>query len=80
MELSEKAGYLKYDPSKISANKVASSIYDMGFDTSLENDKSVPNVIILDSKQNNCVISIEGMTCNSCVKNIEGINFYKSNI
>lgn len=81
MELSEKAGYLKYDPSKISAQKVASSIYDMGFDTSLENDKSMPNVIILDSKQKKCVISVEGMTCNSCVKSIEGIiNFSCKNI
>ena len=53
------------DPQKTTPEKVRDHIDDMGFEATL-----VP----LDAAQGeeSCVVSIKGMTCNSCVKNIEG--------
>ncbi|XP_077290044.1 copper-transporting ATPase 1 isoform X2 [Arctopsyche grandis] len=72
VELSEKAGYLKYNPSLTSAADIAAAIYDMGFETSLDANETLPKVLVIDSKLKSCTIGVEGMTCNSCVRNIEG--------
>ncbi|EAL38875.3 AGAP011754-PA [Anopheles gambiae str. PEST] len=64
--LAENAGYIDYDPSLTDPAQLAADIDDMGFectDSETTNQKS-------DVRTTR--ISIEGMTCQSCVRNIEG--------
>lgn len=58
--LSENAGYIDYDPSLTDPKTIASQIDDMGFDCSYDELNQ-----IIDTR-----INIEGMTCQSCVRNI----------
>lgn len=61
--LSENAGYIDYDPSLTDPITIALLIDDMGFDCSYEPSDELNQII--DTR-----INIEGMTCQSCVRNI----------
>lgn len=61
--LSENAGYIDYDPSLTDPKTIASQIDDMGFDCLYQPTDELNQ--ILDTR-----INIDGMTCQSCVRNI----------
>jgi P-type Cu+ transporter len=61
--LSENAGYIDYDPQLTNPQQIANDIDDMGFECTYENGTNS----LAETR-----IRIEGMTCQSCVKNIEG--------
>ncbi|KAJ9589439.1 hypothetical protein L9F63_017342 [Diploptera punctata] len=63
VSLEEKKGYIKYDPSLTNPQNLCAAIEDMGFEASLP--ASTDTAI--------CILNIEGMTCISCVKNIESV-------
>lgn len=65
VSLEEKKATVSFDQQVINPEQIRGHIDDMGFEaTLLETQTS-------DSTQT-CTISIQGMTCNSCVRNIEG--------
>uniref|UniRef100_A0A182PUK5 P-type Cu(+) transporter n=1 Tax=Anopheles epiroticus TaxID=199890 RepID=A0A182PUK5_9DIPT len=83
--LAENAGYIDYDPSLTDPAQLAADIDDMGFECTYtepgSSSSSAPKRSILvegvesDSETSDTRttrITIEGMTCQSCVKNIEG--------
>ncbi|PSN45245.1 Copper-transporting ATPase 1 [Blattella germanica] len=61
--LEEKAGYIHFNPVLTNPQDLCSAIEDMGFDASLP--------LSVDSAT--CKLHVEGMTCNSCVNNIESV-------
>ncbi|KAG8226385.1 hypothetical protein J437_LFUL011922, partial [Ladona fulva] len=63
VSLAEKNAAIEYDPSVTSLEKLRDAIEDMGFEAILPSSRSGP----LDVR-----IGVVGMTCNSCVKSIEG--------
>lgn len=70
VNLTEKSGFIEYNPSQTDPSKIANDIEDMGFvcpyeENSNENENDL-NTKILDTR-----INVIGMTCMSCVKNIE---------
>lgn len=62
--MEEKKGVVSIDPRITTPEKVRDHIDDMGFEATLLADSA--------KGVETCVVSIKGMTCNSCVKNIEG--------
>ncbi|XP_052281912.1 copper-transporting ATPase 1-like isoform X3 [Dreissena polymorpha] len=72
VSLEESNGRVCYDPHLTTAEDVAKMIDDMGFDAKVLNDKDVSTSNQLQMTTDTVVISIKGMTCQSCVKNIEG--------
>lgn len=63
VNLEEKKGVMSIDPKVTTPEQVRDHIDDMGFEaTLLQGDSGVET----------CIVSIKGMTCNSCVRNIEG--------
>lgn len=81
--MEEKRGYVTYDPGVTSASQVRDYIDDMGFEAVLL-DVPEPE---LQAVSEACVVNIQGMTCGSCVRNIEstiggraGINSIKVRI
>lgn len=74
VNLTEKSGFIEYNPSQTDPSKIANDIEDMGFvcpyddenSNDKENDVTNKNDKILDTR-----IKVIGMTCMSCVKNIE---------
>ncbi|KAE8738139.1 hypothetical protein FOCC_FOCC016381 [Frankliniella occidentalis] len=62
VSLEQKSASITYDPNVTTAEELRSTIDDMGFDATLE-DNSIELA---------CQIRVEGMTCMSCVRNIEG--------
>lgn len=73
VNLQEKAGYIEYDPLITDPRQIASDIDDMGFDCAYESendDEAIAANIV--GKSQTTRIGIEGMRCQSCVKNIEG--------
>ncbi|XP_013413564.1 copper-transporting ATPase 1-like isoform X2 [Lingula anatina] len=62
VSLSQKQASIRYDPSQTNPRTLREHIDDMGFEAFLEKPKQTVNV----------KIGVEGMTCQSCVKNIEG--------
>lgn len=73
VNLTEKSGFIEYNPSQTDPSKIANDIEDMGFvcpyeENSIDNqdDLNTKNDKILDTR-----INVIGMTCMSCVKNIE---------
>ncbi|XP_038219793.1 copper-transporting ATPase 2-like [Zerene cesonia] len=85
VELSENAGYFRYDPRTCSADAIRSHIEDMGFevptDSSEETRKLLPREIPTDllidmtgagPPQQDTELAVTGMTCQSCVNTIEG--------
>lgn len=80
VSLTRKVAFVEFDPSQTSPDKICSSIYDMGFDTEVHKVfpvKSSPaslDVVTTETGRKEiqrCVISVSGMVCQSCVKNIE---------
>lgn len=77
VNLQEKAGYIDYDPNVTDPKQLANEIDDMGFDCTYtgdhDNDNEQIAADILSNKNLKTVrISVDGMRCQSCVKNIEG--------
>lgn len=76
VSLQEKAGYIDYDPQITDPRQIASEIDDMGFDCEYspdEDDEIAARIAEINkTKVSSARISIDGMRCQSCVKNIEG--------
>ncbi|CAB3254459.1 unnamed protein product [Arctia plantaginis] len=87
VELSENAGYFRYDPHVISVEAIRSHIYDMGFEVPIDNSdhetrqllpKEIPTDLLIDMsgtgemEEVEVLLSVIGMTCQSCVNTIEG--------
>lgn len=76
VNLQDKAGYIEYDPHITDPKQIASEIDDMGFDCKYEpddDDDIAARILQMNkSKVITTRISIDGMRCQSCVKNIEG--------
>lgn len=68
VSLEEKVGYVYYNPSITNPQVLCLAIEDMGFDAFLPSDTIT------------CKVHVEGMTCNSCVKNIESVISEKSGV
>jgi len=68
VSLEEKVGYIYYNPSITNPQVLCLAIEDMGFDAFLPSDTIT------------CRVHVEGMTCNSCVKNIESVISEKSGV
>lgn len=64
VSLENKRALVVIDSSQTSADAVAEGINNMGFDAKVASDDG-------DTSERTTVISIGGMTCNSCVRNIE---------
>ena len=62
VSLDKKLAYVKFDPTIITGDVIRDTIDDMGFEASFDSP---------DIKE--VTISVEGMTCKSCVQNIEGV-------
>ncbi|XP_011701411.1 PREDICTED: copper-transporting ATPase 1 isoform X3 [Wasmannia auropunctata] len=74
--LEEKAGYVKYRAHETTPDVLAEAIGEMGFTASpsLSEDSAeyaAKSSLLLTT--NTCFIHIDGMTCNSCVKNITSV-------
>ena len=61
VSLEQQQAYVQFNPEKITAQKVAENIDNMGFEAYIEKSR---NALI-------ARIHVEGMTCQSCVRNIE---------
>ncbi|CAH2101702.1 unnamed protein product [Euphydryas editha] len=87
VELSEHAGYFRYDPSVCSVEAIRSHIEDMGFDVPVDSNddetrillpREIPTDLLIDMtgssppSESTVLISVTGMTCQSCVNTIEG--------
>ncbi|XP_071848084.1 copper-transporting ATPase 1-like isoform X2 [Apostichopus japonicus] len=64
VSLEKMEGIFRYDSGQISANEIRETVYDMGFDASIIILNKVDSFVC-------SIITVEGMTCNSCVKSIE---------
>lgn len=62
--LEENAGYFDYDPRETTAAQIANDVDDMGFDCVYQPEVSPASAT--------ASIRVLGMTCQSCVRNIEG--------
>ncbi|XP_069166086.1 copper-transporting ATPase 1 isoform X1 [Procambarus clarkii] len=67
VSLENKIGLISYDPKQTNPAQLREHINDMGFEATSQDAVGSDN-----SKLQTCIISIQGMTCNSCVRNIEG--------
>ncbi|XP_072040738.1 copper-transporting ATPase 1-like [Amphiura filiformis] len=67
VSLHDKNATIKYDSSITNPEELRAAIDDMGFECFLPRTD-----IMIPPPTNTVVIGIEGMTCNSCVKSIEG--------
>lgn len=81
VNLQEKAGYIDYDPHIIEPKQIANEINDMGFISTYiavndeYDDEQIAAKVVINSNNKTMLtaqISIDGMSCQSCVKNIEG--------
>ncbi|XP_044738073.1 copper-transporting ATPase 1 isoform X3 [Chrysoperla carnea] len=66
VSLADKEGYVKYDSSITNPDDIVAAIEDMGFDATVPNSAQLAHTSIT-------TINVEGMTCQSCVKNIESV-------
>ncbi|KAK6173176.1 hypothetical protein SNE40_016680 [Patella caerulea] len=77
VSLSDKEAIVMYNPLHTTPQTLSDQIEDMGFDATLFKDDchssgdEFDEIAIRSSKEENCVINIVGMTCMSCVRNIE---------
>ncbi|XP_072170821.1 copper-transporting ATPase 1-like [Diadema setosum] len=69
VSLQDKIADVKYDTSIVKAEEIRLAIYDMGFDATLPHSDDDDEK---DDDIQTAVLRVEGMTCNSCVKTIEG--------
>nr|XP_034828120.1 copper-transporting ATPase 1 isoform X2 [Maniola hyperantus] len=87
VELSEHAGYFRYDPRTCSVEAIRAHIEDMGFEAptdSIDDEtrnllpREIPTDLLIDMtgsgppSESTALISVVGMTCQSCVNTIEG--------
>ncbi|CAH0712779.1 unnamed protein product, partial [Brenthis ino] len=84
VELTEHAGYFKFDPSQCSVEAIRSHIEDMGFEVPTDSrddetrnllPREIPTDLLIDmagTSESTTLISVIGMTCQSCVNTIEG--------
>ena len=89
VSLKHKEAFVQFDPGRVSAEQLATAIYDMGFDTTLAatyTPMGIPDpsagespslVAVSQSGVERVVVGVEGMVCQSCVQNIE-MNIGKS--
>ncbi|KAF5291798.1 hypothetical protein FQA39_LY14286 [Lamprigera yunnana] len=71
VNLAEKTGVVHYNSNILTPQNICDIIDDIGFEASLP---------LLQDETNTCVVHIDGMTCNSCVKSIEGMLSVKDGI
>ncbi|XP_067664088.1 copper-transporting ATPase 1-like isoform X2 [Haliotis asinina] len=75
VSLADKEAFIIYDPKGTNPDKLRDDIDEMGFEASLPPADVVDEFEAIASRKTSgeaeCVIDIEGMTCGSCVKNIE---------
>ncbi|XP_048243847.1 copper-transporting ATPase 1-like isoform X3 [Haliotis rufescens] len=75
VSLADKEAFIIYDPKGSNPDKLRDEIDEMGFEASLPPPASVDEFEAIASRKTSgeaeCVIDIDGMTCGSCVKNIE---------
>lgn len=74
VSLDKKLGYVKYEPSRTDPETIRAAIEDMGFEASLSPmlQSATPPVNVDAVTSVVTHIEVNGMTCQSCVKNIEG--------
>ena len=77
VSLQEEKARIRYDASVTDAHALCEHIDDMGFEASVP-DSAFDDIARRNRTNNNpnlgsCVVAIEGMTCKSCVANIEGV-------
>ena len=65
VSLPEKQARVKYDPDAITPQDIADQIDDMGFETAVLKGTG--------KNRKRMTVKVKGMTCNSCVQNIEGV-------
>ena len=68
VSLAAKAAQIRYSPEKATAEQLREAIEDMGFDARLLGD----DICTVNKDVRTAKISVEGMTCMSCVNTIEG--------
>ncbi|NXV03562.1 ATP7B ATPase, partial [Cettia cetti] len=73
VSLEENNAVIKYLQSEISPEQICQEILDMGFDANIAEEKLTTATVDLPSSKEAMVkLRVEGMTCQSCVTNIEG--------
>lgn len=78
VNLTEKAGYIDYDANITDPYQIANDIDDMGFECTYElrDDEQIAANILNGAASKSSILStrinVNGMTCQSCVRNIEG--------
>ncbi|NWH36872.1 ATP7B ATPase, partial [Chloropsis hardwickii] len=73
VSLEQNNAVIKYLQSEISPEQICQEILDMGFDASTAEEKLTTAAVNLPSlKEAVAKLRVEGMTCQSCVTNIEG--------
>ncbi|CAH2252700.1 jg10174 [Pararge aegeria aegeria] len=93
VELSEHAGYFRYDPRTCSVEIIRSHIEDMGFEAPTDSTddetrnllpREIPTDLLIDMTasgppgDSTALIAVVGMTCQSCVNTIEDVAQVKS--
>lgn len=68
VSLAANTAQIRYSPAKVTAEQLQEAIEDMGFDARLLGD----DICTVNKDVRTAKISVEGMTCMSCVKTIEG--------
>ncbi|KAJ7385084.1 ATPase Cu transporting protein 7B [Desmophyllum pertusum] len=68
VSLAAKTAQVQYSPEKVTAEQLREAIEDMGFDAGLIRD----DICNVNKDVRTAMISVEGMTCMSCVNTIEG--------
>ena len=85
VSLQFKKAFIEYDPSLVKPNELAGKIYDMGFDaevltmhapptsspTPQADSVLSPMKTSVDATLSTILVNVEGMTCTSCVNNIQ---------
>ncbi|XP_059694953.1 copper-transporting ATPase 2 isoform X2 [Haemorhous mexicanus] len=73
VSLEQNNAVIKYQQSEISPEQICQEILDMGFDANIAEEKLTTATVNLPSlKEAVAKLRVEGMTCQSCVTNIEG--------
>ncbi|NXE87758.1 ATP7B ATPase, partial [Menura novaehollandiae] len=73
VSLEQNNAVIKYLQSEISPEQICQEIRDMGFDANIAEEKLTTGTVYLPSLKEAVVkLRVEGMTCQSCVTNIEG--------
>ncbi|CAN8195990.1 unnamed protein product [Coccothraustes coccothraustes] len=73
VSLEQNNAVIKYQQSEINPEQICQEILDMGFDANIAEEKLTTATVNLPSlKEAVAKLRVEGMTCQSCVTNIEG--------